>query len=72
MKRKWKKILSLLLALSLILGLMVPVYAVETPAETAEPTTSAVQYTDIAGHWAQDAIQEWSNYGIVAGDKEKY
>ena len=68
MKQKWKKILSLVMALSLILSLMVPVYAAETPTETAEPTTSTVQYTDVAGHWAEDAILEWSEYGIIAGD----
>lgn len=53
MKRTIQKALSLVLSLVLLLGLAVP--------------TAAAAYSDTQGHWAEGAIQRWSQYGILQG-----
>lgn len=56
MKRMTSKFLSWLLSVSLMLSL-------------CAPTTMAAQkqYRDTQGHWAEAAIDRWSDYGIISG-----
>lgn len=52
-----RKILSLLFALAMVLSLLpLNVLAAETPS-----------YSDISGHWAEDAIKAWSALGVIQG-----
>ena len=58
MKKIPSKALSLLLSLALLCSLFVPTaFAVES------------QYSDTEGHWAEGAIDRWSEYGIVQGNE---
>ena len=50
-----KKLLSILLALSLMLTLL--------PAAAL-----AASYSDTAAHWAESSIERWSDYGIIQGN----
>ena len=50
-----KKLLSVLLALSLMLTLL--------PAAAL-----AASYSDTAAHWAESSIERWSDYGIIQGN----
>lgn len=61
MSKKARKALSLLLSLVLLLGLCVP------SAFAAEGT-----YSDTQGHWAEEAIERWSEYGIVEGNNGRF
>lgn len=56
MKQASRKILSLLLSLTLLCGLCVP-------------SVSAAEsgFSDTQGHWAEAAIHRWSGYGVVQG-----
>ena len=61
MKRLSRKILSLLLTLTMLCGLCVPsVWAAER------------QYSDTQGHWAEEVIDRWSGYGVVQGDNGEF
>lgn len=51
-----KKILSILLSLAMLCGLAVP---------TAFAADS--RYNDTTDHWAETAIERWSDYGIIEG-----
>ena len=51
-----RKALSLLLTVVLILGLL--------------PSTALAAFPDTADHWAADAIQRWSDAGIVTGGSD--
>lgn len=53
MKRQAKQIVA---------GLMAMIMLIHTPAY------AGAAYGDTAGHWAADAIDRWSDYGIVEGD----
>ena len=61
MSKKARKALSLLLSLVLLCGLCVP------SAFAAEGT-----YSDTQGHWAEEAIERWSEYGIVEGNNGRF
>lgn len=50
-----KKVLSLLLCVTLVFSCMTAIYAQNS-------------YSDTQGHWAESAINRWSDYGIVEGD----
>ena len=52
-----RKLLSIILILCMTLSTMYTT-AVATDANTP-------QYSDTAGHWAQDAIQRWSDLSII-------
>ncbi|MBR3561562.1 MAG: S-layer homology domain-containing protein [Oscillospiraceae bacterium] len=54
-----KKLLSVLLVCVMLLGLF--------PA-----SAFAASYSDTQGHWAQKAIERWSDYGIVTGDGQGF
>lgn len=54
-----KKLLSMLLVCVMLLGLF--------PA-----SAFAASYSDTQGHWAQTAIERWSDYGIVTGDGQGF
>ena len=54
-----KKLLSLLLVCVMLVGLF--------PA-----SVFAASYGDTQGHWAQAAIDRWSDYGIVTGDAKGF
>ena len=56
MKHVTKRLLSLLLTAAMLCGLCVP---------TASAAES--RYGDIQGHWAEEAIERWSDYDIVQG-----
>ena len=61
MKKLQRKALSVFLALVLLCGLFPTAYAAEQTA-----------YSDTHGHWAEDAIARWSDYGIVQGNNGKF
>lgn len=52
-----RKALSLFLALSLCVGML-----------TVPAAAAGQKYDDTAGHWAESAIERWSEYKIVEGD----
>lgn len=54
-----KRLFSILLALVLCLSLL-PMSAF------------AVSYSDIEGHWAEDAIVRWSDYGMIQGSNGQF
>ena len=54
-----KKLLSVVLAFVMVLSLL-PVSAL------------AANYSDAEGHWAEAAINRWSDYGIVTGDERGF
>ncbi len=56
MKRKQSKVLSILLSLSMLCSLAMP---------TAFAADS--RYIDTTDHWAETAIERWSDYGVVEG-----
>ena len=56
MKRKQRKVLSILLSLSMLCSLAMP---------TAFAADS--RYIDTTDHWAETAIERWSDYGVVEG-----
>ncbi len=56
MKRTQTNVLSILLSLAMLCGLAVP---------TAFAADS--RYTDTTDHWAETAIERWSDYGIIEG-----
>ena len=49
-----KKVLAIVLALVLALGMLMPAAA-------------AVQFTDLEGHWAADYIRTWADKGVLNG-----
>ena len=51
-----KKVLSSCLAAFLLLGLL--------------PSTALAAFPDAEGHWAANAIQRWSDAGVVAGGSD--
>lgn len=59
-----KRIFSLLLVVSFCLSICSTVLAEESTAGSASPDTT---YSDVAGHWAEQAIQTWTNAGVVQG-----
>lgn len=54
-----RKILSMLMALVMIVS-MLPV------------TAAAAGYQDTNGHWAEEAIERWSDHGIIQGNNGKF
>lgn len=57
-----KKLLSLVLAAVLMLSVLaVPAAAAEAP-----------EFADTKGHWAEDVIDQWSQYGVVQGYNGKF
>ncbi len=56
MKRKQSKVLSILLSLAMLCSLAMP---------TAFAADS--RYIDTTDHWAETAINRWSDYGIIEG-----
>ena len=54
-----RKLLSVVLAFVMVLGLL-PMSAM------------AASYSDAEGHWAEAAINRWSDYGIVTGDERGF
>ncbi|MFS0873171.1 S-layer homology domain-containing protein [Paenibacillus xylanilyticus] len=63
-KRFSKKMVSTGLAAAMMLTSAAPVFGATTTSLTKE-TTSTLK--DISGHWGQQAIEEWNDYGIVQG-----
>ena len=53
-----KRILAIVLAVCIVATLV--------------PTAFATGYSDVDGHWAEDAIARWSAYGIVEGNNGKF
>ena len=56
MKRTTNQLLSWILSISLFVGLCTPI-----------TMAAQKQYSDIRGHWAETAIDRWSDYGIISG-----
>ncbi|MBQ9972234.1 MAG: S-layer homology domain-containing protein, partial [Firmicutes bacterium] len=54
---KARKMLAFVLALVITLGMM-PAVAFAAPADS---------FHDVDGHWAEEAIDRWSDYGIIEG-----
>ena len=54
-----RKILALLLALVMVVSVL-PV------------TAAAAGYQDTNGHWAEEAIERWSDHGIIQGNNGKF
>lgn len=61
MKRTPRRVLSLLLSLAMLVGLCMPT------ALAAEG-----KYEDTQGHWAEAAIERWSQYGVVQGSGDSF
>lgn len=56
-----RKVLSIFLSLAMLCGLCVP------PAYAANTS-----YSDTRGHWAEDAIDRWSDYGVIQGNNGRF
>lgn len=65
-----KRILGAALSAALLItSLHFPVFA-DPPAVTGR--TTSVPFTDIAGHWAEDAIHCWAERGVIVGEGGKF
>lgn len=60
-----KRTMSLFLAFAMVLSMIAPAAAAVTPAVTA--STSGDVYGDVNGHWAREAIETWSDHGVIKG-----
>ena len=49
-----KKVLAIVLALVMALGMILP-------------ATAASRFTDVAGHWAESYIEKWADKGVING-----
>ena len=60
----FRKLWMVILASVLVLG----IFPVSTAAAAAEssPVKTAV-FTDITGHWGEEAVRKWAGYGIIKG-----
>ncbi len=68
MKRTGKKFLAWALTLSMACSLCTPAVMAESMVTSPAPLISSYSlYSDIKGHWAEDAITRWSKYNVVAG-----
>lgn len=76
-----KRLAALTLSLTLLLGLAIPAsgeegtvppndsdYEEETVLPDAEEKEEIHSFPDIEGHWAQDIIEKWHSFGVIAGD----
>lgn len=61
------KVYAYLLSSTMILSIL----STQT-ASAAEENTQGGSYTDIAGHWGEQYIQNWSDYGVVVGHNGKF
>ncbi len=52
-----RRILSLFLSVSMVFGMLIP-----------STLAAGSRYSDTQGHWAEDAIERWSSYGVVQGE----
>ncbi|MGV2881280.1 S-layer homology domain-containing protein [Paenibacillus taichungensis] len=59
-----KKMISTGLAAAMILTSAAPAFGATANSLTGETTNTL---NDISGHWGQQAIEEWNDYGIVQG-----
>jgi len=59
-----RKIFALILAITLVFSSFSFSFASE---ELDTTSSNAAAFTDLAGHWAADAINKWAGYGIVNG-----
>lgn len=57
---KWNRLAALALSFTLVLGSAFPAYGQE--GESGAP------FPDVEGHWAQDVLERWHGYGVIAGD----
>ncbi len=68
MKRTYKRFLAWALTLSMACSLCVPVAMAEPAVTSPAPLISTYSpYSDIKGHWAEEAISRWSKYNVVSG-----
>lgn len=58
-----RKALAILLTFAMVFGS----FCLPAGAETGEPQTDAVAFSDVSGHWAEAAIYKWSGNGIING-----
>lgn len=63
---KFRKGFSIILTAVMVLTLGVSGSYAETPGETGAKTSEVV-FTDISGHWAEEAIKEAASLGITGG-----
>ena len=64
-----KKILSLLLVISLVFSLSVNVLGFNTYYEDEEgKSVKLTDFLDTKGHWAHDQILKWADYSIIIGN----
>lgn len=61
-----KKLLAMLLSAVILLSVL------NLTAFAADPVRSAGGYSDIASHWAKQAIETWSDRGLVTGSGGKF
>ena len=68
-----KKILSLLLVISLVLSLSVNVLGFTTYYEDKEGNSIKINdFLDTQGHWAHDQILKWADYDIIQGNNGSF
>ena len=69
MKRTGKKLMAWALTLSMACSLCAPATMAAQAVTSPAPLVSTYSpYSDIKGHWAEEAIDRWSGYGVVQGD----
>lgn len=73
MKRTGKKFLAWALTLSMACSLCAPAAMAAPMVTSPSPLIAANSpYSDIKGHWAEEAITRWSKYNVVAGFGEEF
>ena len=62
MKSKMRRIYAAVMALAITISLVtVPVQAAEAP-----------QFSDVDGHWGEEAIVRWADYGVIEGSNGQF
>ena len=62
MKAKLRRIYAAVMALAITISLVtVPVQAAEAP-----------QFSDVDGHWGEEAIVRWADYGVIEGSNGQF
>ncbi|SYX87526.1 conserved exported protein of unknown function [Paenibacillus alvei] len=75
LKDNWRTWLSSLLVSGLLFSMAVPAHAAANDAKVSgkpvvvQENKSKVSYTDMSGHWAQQAAIKWSERGVAQGNE---
>jgi hypothetical protein len=62
-----KKVIAVVTAFAMLTSTFSMVFA--SPDSKADSKVQQKTYSDISGHWASEAINKWSGYGVISGNQ---